>query len=447
MFWRDNEPNGNQNHNKFSYYFNSIFSGGLIIVKFVWRWFLRGILLPIYQFSRWIKQRLSFDRKQSLTEIILKTPVTVLVIFIVLFITWRNVNADEIRLDSIGKSMALYRIVPSVDGLPVSYFDEEITEGRTNLNNNSLDQDYFNADLEARERENIESLDLPAPGQTELGLDQNALLLPIITSPDKTNKIRDGITKYTVNSGDTVSGIATAFGLKINTLLWANNLTLRSTLKPGQSLIIPPLDGVIHTIKKGDSIGKIAKTYGADADAIVAANKLASSNDIRINQEIIVPGGKPIAVAPTPVPYRQQNQTNPPKRPGTVAGANAQPSADGKLLWPTTSRRLSQYFNWRHYGIDVPNKVGQPIYAIQSGTVETAGWNRGGYGYYVIINHGNGMRSLYAHSSELYVSAGDRVVQGQVISAIGNTGRSTGPHLHFEIRINGKTVNPLSYVR
>lgn len=446
MFWRKSEPNAPDDSNKFSLLFDKLLGGSLIIIKFTWRIVIRNLLLPVYQFFRWFKYRVNFKKQQTLAELVLKVPALFFICVIVLFIAWRNVNADEIRLDSIGRNMALYRLTPTVDGLPVSYFSEEIVEGRINKTNNSyFYQDVFNSDMEAKEQENFDSLQQQAPGETELGLDQNALILPIINDPEKISKTRDSIVKYTIAEGDTISSIAANFGLKINTLLWANNLTVRSLLKPGQNIVIPPLDGVVHVIKKGDNIGKLAKIYGADAEAIVAANKLSSANDIRINQEIIIPGGKPVAAAPTAVPYRQTATA--PARAGGSPGANAPAVGGGRLIWPTTSRRLSQYFNWRHYGIDVPNKVGQPIYAIQSGVVETAGWNRGGYGYYVIINHGNGMRSLYAHSSELFVSAGDRVVQGQVISAIGNTGRSTGPHLHFEIRINGKTVNPLSYVR
>ena len=448
MFRQDNESNASKSKNKFLVAISSIFSSSLLVLKFIWRGIFRGILLPIYQLLRWFKYQSSFNKQESLAEFILKIPALFFISIIVLFIAWRNVNADEVRLDSIGRNMALYRIVPSTEGTPVNYFDDEITEGRTNINTNTnYNQDAINSDMEARERENLESMDLPTPGQTELGLDQNALLLPIITNPDKSNKNRDGIVKYVVANGDTVSGIATNFGLKITSLLWANNLTLRSTLKPGQTIIIPPLDGIIHVIKKGDNIGKIAKLYGADVDAIVAANKLASSNDIHINEEIIIPGGRPLAVAPAPVPYRQQNQSNPPKRSGIAAGQNAPAVGGGRLIWPTSVRTISQYFNWRHTGVDIPNHIGQPIYAVQSGVVETAGWNKGGYGYYVIINHGNGMRTLYGHASELFVSTGDRVIQGQVISAIGSTGRSTGPHLHFEVRLNGKFANPLSYIR
>lgn len=446
MFWRKLEPNATNKPNKILTLFATLVASSLIIIKFIWRVIIRNLLLPTYQFFRWFKYQFHFNKQQTLAELLLKVPAIFFIAIIVLFIAWRNVNADEIRLDSIGRNMALYRLTPTVDNLPVSFFAEEIVEGRISQNNNSyFYQDVFNSDMEAKEKENFDSLQQPVPGETELGLDQNALILPIINDPEKISKTRDSIVKYTISEGDTISSIAANFGLKITTVLWANDLTVRSVLKLGQNIIIPPLDGVVHTIKKGDNIGKLAKIYGADADAIVAANKLASANDIRINQELIIPGGKPVIAAPSAVPYRQTATA--PSRTGSKPGANAPAVSGGKLLWPTTSRRLSQYFNWRHYGIDIPNKVGQPIYAIQSGVVETAGWNRGGYGYYVIVNHGNGMRTLYAHSSELYVSAGDRVTQGQVISAIGNTGRSTGPHLHFEIRINGKTVNPLSYIR
>ena len=124
----------------------------------------------------------------------------------------------------------------------------------------------------------------------------------------------------------------------------------------------------------------------------------------------------------------------------------AQPIA-GKLNWPTTSKRITQYFlGWRHSGLDIGVKVGQPVYAANDGVVITSGWNSGGYGYYVIIDHGNGFHTLYAHNSKNYVTKGERVKKGDVISASGSTGRSTGPHLHFEVRVNGNKVNPLDYL-
>jgi murein DD-endopeptidase MepM/ murein hydrolase activator NlpD len=443
MFWRSNESEANyQRSSIVKKTTNALWLAG----KFFWRLLLRLLLLPIYQLLRWFKYQSILKLKLTPAEMIFKTPPLFFVALVIGFIAWRNVNADEIRLDSIGRNMALYRLLPPTDGLPVSIFEEEIIEGRNYQYNYSFYPDALDTDRAVQEKLNLDTIDLPAPGETELGLDQNALILPIVGSADKISKNRDGIVKYTIANGDTISSIASRFGLKITTLLWANKLTTRSMLKPGQQIVVPPLDGVVHIIKRGDNLSKLAKLYNADLNAIISVNQLSSAADIRVNQEIIIPGGRPIVAAPAPTVYRQRNQ-NPPARSGQPAGANAQATGDGRLLWPTTSRRISQYFNWRHYGVDIPNRIGQPIYAVQDGVVETAGWNRGGYGYYVIINHGNGMRSLYGHASELYVSPGDHVVQGQVISAIGSTGRSTGPHLHLEIRLNGRMVNPLNYIR
>jgi murein DD-endopeptidase MepM/ murein hydrolase activator NlpD len=111
-------------------------------------------------------------------------------------------------------------------------------------------------------------------------------------------------------------------------------------------------------------------------------------------------------------------------------------------------RRITQYFGWRHTGLDIAGKLGTPIYATRAGKVikSQCGWN-GGYGCYIIIDHGGGVISLYGHNSQLFVSVGDKVVQGQNISVEGSTGRSTGPHLHFEIRVNGVHQNPLKYIR
>jgi murein DD-endopeptidase MepM/ murein hydrolase activator NlpD len=117
------------------------------------------------------------------------------------------------------------------------------------------------------------------------------------------------------------------------------------------------------------------------------------------------------------------------------------------MIWPTTSRRLTQYFKWNHAGIDIGEPTGSPLYASDEGIVEYAGWGRGGWGNTILINHGDGRKTRYSHASRILVHVGDFVSKGQTIALSGNTGRSTGPHLDFRIYINGRTVNPLDYVR
>lgn len=255
-------------------------------------------------------------------------------------------------------------------------------------------------------------------------------------------------TKYAVEPGDTISGIAERFGISVNTVLWANGLSARSLIRVGQELTILPVTGVTHTVKKGETLGAIAKKYGTDVDKILAANRVSSPEQIQIGEALVIPDGKPPAAPP---PVRQVTPT----RLGDVRDvfrppAEAPPSRtyDGvELVWPTNQKRINQYFKWRHQGLDINGTMQDATYAVDAGIVTFAGWNKSGYGNMILIDHGNGMVTRYAHHSKLYVKVGDQVSKGQSIGMVGSTGRSTGPHLHFEIYVNGKRVNPLEYYR
>ncbi|HBU06584.1 MAG TPA: hypothetical protein DEB09_00700 [Candidatus Magasanikbacteria bacterium] len=257
--------------------------------------------------------------------------------------------------------------------------------------------------------------------------------------------VREEIIIHNVETGDTIGSIAEKYKLDVNTLLWSNGLTLRSYIRPGDKLKILPTSGLVHKIKKGDTLSKIAKTYSAEANKIIEFNKLKDDgSDLAIGEEIIVPGGK----MPQPVyaynpSTRQYNQLSNISAPPPSASA----AAGSGYLWPTSVRRITQYYSWRHTGLDVAGPIGTPLYAAKAGTVIKAGWNARGYGNYVIIDHGSGVQTLYGHATKLFVSAGEQVAQGQTIALMGSTGRSTGPHLHFEVRINGGRMNPLKYIK
>lgn len=245
---------------------------------------------------------------------------------------------------------------------------------------------------------------------------------------------RTDVVAYTVQIGDTISGIADAFGISANTILWENNLTAYTIIRPGQTLTILPISGIRHKVAKGENLGKIAAKYGVDTAAIVAANKLASADDLQIGEPLLIPGGK----KPRPVP------TYALRRPSAAPA----PAGAGRLLWPATCRRITQYFGWRHTGIDIACPYGSSVYAAETGQVIKAqgGWN-GGYGIMVVLQHADGTQTVYGHNSKLFVSVGDEVTRGQTIAAMGSTGRSTGPHVHFEIRAGGYRKNPFSYLR
>ncbi len=267
------------------------------------------------------------------------------------------------------------------------------------------------------------------------------------TTELNTTGVRTKTVQYEVKSGDVLGSIATQFGLKIATVLWANNLTARSYIRPGDILKIPPADGAVYAVKRGDTVGKIARQFGADQDQIIAFNKMGKDGaTISIGQELFIPGaqisGSPtqIALVPSKISQILRKVAAPLPSIDTPAGSG--------YIWPTQNHRINQGYGFRHTGVDIHGTTGNPNYAARGGTVvkSQCGWN-GGYGCYIIISHGGGVTTLYGHNSKLLVAAGDEVKQGQVIGLLGSTGRSTGPHLHFEIRVNNKRTNPLQYIR
>ena len=250
---------------------------------------------------------------------------------------------------------------------------------------------------------------------------------------------RDSIITYEVVSGDTLSTIAEKFEISVNTLKWANGLSGNNPIiQPTQVLKIPQGDGVIHKIATGDTISSIASKYRADKDAIMPANPEV---EFAVGNEIFIPGGRPEDPKPVVVP---KNQSTSYKIVESSVSVNYDSS---NYHWPANGT-ITQYFgrtnfNSNHTGIDVAAPVGTAIRAAKAGTVKKASWY-GGYGYLVIIDHGGGVETYYGHCSSFKVSEGDWVEKGQTIAGMGSTGYSTGSHLHFEIRVNGKPINPLS---
>ncbi|NCN99529.1 M23 family metallopeptidase [Candidatus Falkowbacteria bacterium] len=277
--------------------------------------------------------------------------------------------------------------------------------------------------------------------------DQDLMLKPQLLPGEKNNADntpthRTTITKYTVQNGDTVSRIAKQFGLTINTILWANNLTAYSLIRPGDILTILPYSGIQYTVKSGDTISAIANKYDIDGDKILSANNL--SGGLMAGATIILPGAQKI----TTIAVRSSSAASGLSVISSLIKQPAVASSGNNMLWPTVGHRITQYFSWRHTGLDIANKIGTPLYAADDGVVTIAqgGWN-GGYGNTIVINHGGGIKTRYGHASKLFVKVGDVVKKGDNIAAMGSTGRSTGPHLHFEIIVNNVRVNPLNYIR
>ena len=244
-----------------------------------------------------------------------------------------------------------------------------------------------------------------------------------------TNRKNDTISIYEVKEGDTISQIANMFDVSINTIKWANGLN--RDVQPGDSLVILPISGIKHTVKEGGTVADIAKKYSADVKEIALFNGISIETQLVAGQEIIVPN---VDLVPTEAK----------KKPKTMAKASnitksATSASSGTSNWmikPVSGAVRSQGIHG-YNAIDFAAPVGTTISAAAGGTVIIAksdgGWN-GGYGNYAVIKHANGAQTLYAHMSAVSVSAGESISQGETVGAVGNTGKSTGAHLHFEVR-------------
>ena len=249
-------------------------------------------------------------------------------------------------------------------------------------------------------------------------------------------KPRDQVESYPVKDGDTLARIAVKFGVSIDTIKWANDLE-SDDLSIGQVLKIPPVTGIVHKVAEGETLTSIAKKYKTDAQKIVnfPFNDFADLDTfaLTVGQTLIVPDGVAPEVVPVYAPLPQFFAT--------------QPMGTGRLLWPTNGI-VTQYPIWYHMAFDIANSSLPGVMAADDGIVSSIPpFMRYGYGNHIVIDHGGGFSTLYAHLSEIYVKAGDHVARGQVIGRMGSTGRSTGSHLHFETRMNGVPINPAQYFK
>ncbi|NCN82962.1 MAG: peptidoglycan DD-metalloendopeptidase family protein [Candidatus Pacebacteria bacterium] len=250
---------------------------------------------------------------------------------------------------------------------------------------------------------------------------------------------------HSVVEGETLSSIAERYGLQVNTLLWENDLTEKSKLQPGQELRILPVDGIRHKVARGETIYSIGKKYGLEGSEVQVLvdypfNDFLNDEtfELATGQFLVVPNGVRVAVSSTGI--RQTTTARLTPDAGSV-------TAFGSFVWPAAGR-ITQSYSFYHKAIDIANGSGGPIVAADSGVVTQAGWLDGfGYGNRIMVDHGNGSQTLYAHLSVIQVQPGQRVNRGDVIGQMGNTGRSTGTHLHFEIRQGGVLLNPQSSLR
>lgn len=251
------------------------------------------------------------------------------------------------------------------------------------------------------------------------------------------------IITHVVQDGETLSTIAQRYGLQVSTVIWENKISEKATLKPGTELKILPVDGVRHQVARGETIYSIGKKYGLDTAQVQVIvdypfNEFLNDEtfELATGQYVMVPDGVIQAKLAEPIVTRIV-QTTP------DAGAV---TAFGTFSWPAAGR-ITQGYRFYHKALDIANGGGGPILAADGGTVIASGWDASGYGNRAIIDHGNGYHTLYAHMSVLQVVVGQTVNRGAVIGQMGSTGRSTGTHLHFEIRQGSTLLDPGSFLK
>ncbi|PIS33193.1 MAG: hypothetical protein COT39_00765 [Parcubacteria group bacterium CG08_land_8_20_14_0_20_48_21] len=413
--------------------------------------FLAYLGVPFYRSLRFCEMLLRrfFVGDEAIGVIIGKRSL-LYIIFIMLggFVIAANLQAQETRVDveSFGKKSLLAELVQ-----PEEMETETVQEMSAYLPDTGV-VNYFSNETAITATVPLTSQEAFAEeyllekaqliGTTQ---DNTAVLKSEMPSMEKTTSgKRTDIVDYTVEIGDTISILAENFGISVNTILWENNLGAYDYIRPGDVLRILPETGIRHTVKAGDSLDKIARQYDGDSAKIIRTNRLADADDLQIGQKLFLPGGrKPFTPVPTPTPQK----TTVERIVERLIPKSATNATISGMIWPTSGHVITQYYGWQHGGLDIDGNLTSPIYAAESGTVIASGWNASGYGIQVLIEHGNGIITRYAHLSKLWVEKGEPVAKGQTVGIMGSTGRSTGSHLHFEVMLNGQRINPLNYIR
>lgn len=253
------------------------------------------------------------------------------------------------------------------------------------------------------------------------------------------------VKEHIVQAGDSLWSIASQYNLELDTIIGSNKLDNVNRLKLGMALRIPNQDGVFVTVSKKDSVAKLAEKYGSFKEPIYVANMMQKGSPLTAGKEIFLPGGK-LIVAAEPAAERKASSISAAKITGAVGM---------KFRWPVVGQ-ISSQFGWRrspfgrrrvfHSGLDIRAPKGRAISAAADGKVVHSGWING-YGYAIVIAHPNGMTTLYGHCSSLVAQKGQNVKSGQLVARVGSTGRSTGNHLHFEVRVKCAAQNPLKHLR
>ena len=236
---------------------------------------------------------------------------------------------------------------------------------------------------------------------------------------------------HIIQKGDTLYRVAERYDINLDSLMQINNMNEKSILEIGTILKVPISSGQICMVVPGDTISSLAERYQVSVEAFLAANPDKDCDDLVVGEQLTIPDRKSKSV------------------PASNLEASRSISLPGMMAWPIEGT-ISSPYGWRasgfHHGLDIANKIGTQIHAAAAGKVSFAGY-KPIYGRTVIIDHAGGRQTLYAHTQDIYVKVGDRVYTGQTIATVGISGITTGPHVHFEVRVGNKVSNPLAYLR
>lgn len=414
-----------------------IFSFLVIFYPFrlIYRLSLKTILIGLY--------KIYLNTKKKLVNIIHPTSgqlsslfsskyvIHAVVVLLTLLITTNSIRAETIVQEEFGKESLMSALIQTAQ------YEEVIVETAETA---VIQPSHYYKNLGAVAVPNPKLVDqIYMEKITTTATGGSSIVKPTLATTIQGARPRESAEYYIVQGGDTISTIAQKFGISTSTILWESELTSTSLIRPGDRLTILPISGVSHRVKSGDTLDSIAKEYKADSNKILEYNKLASADSISIGEVVIVPDGSIDPPTPAPTTYASA-----PIYSGSIP-ESARVDPGSRLLWPTPSHKINQYYTWRHHGLDIDGTYSSPIYAAEAGTVVSTGWGTG-YGQQVTVNHGGGLKTLYAHMSKIYVSNGQAVSKGQTLGMMGCTGWCTGTHVHFEVIINGSKLNPLSYL-
>lgn len=417
--------------------------------RLVLRFIFYKIVVRAYGLYISILHKLGWKPKSNIFAYVFQQKlIHVLVIFITVILVFTNLTQDTkagSMMERAHKTI-LFDLIQSEFGefeedeqLVIETFDKEATITaiqQTYLDNLSSVRAQPKVSMDAQLEEEYEEELVPTIQ------DGTAIVKPDIATTRIAKKPRKETIEYTVKGGDSVSTIAAEFEISVSTILWENNLSAYSIIRPGDVLDILPQSGITHKVASGENISSLAKKYDVEEDSIITANKLAVDAPLTIGEKLFIPGGQKVSYSTyAPTIYTGISVIR-----DIVKSPDASPAPANKMNWPTVGSQITQYYSWRHHGLDIANKIGTPIYAADAGTIESIGWGTG-YGNQIVIDHGGGKKTRYAHLSKFFVEKGQTVDKGETIAAMGSTGWSTGPHLHFEVIINGQKYNPLNYIQ